>query len=213
MSEHAITEPTPQERYEAALADLTVKQQRFVEEYLICLNATEAARQAKYTHPNKQGPRLLVNVGIQVAVSAGMALHAMPPTEVLHRLAAMARGSAFDIVTIYESPIHTLDGTPVLDTDGNPIVRHFPSLDLQKAHAAGVLHLVKKVTYTAHGPSVELYDAQAALALIGKHHGLFVEKIDISRQEIEAFLDRLRDNLSPEEYARIVALAAGTGAA
>lgn len=28
-------------------------------------------------------------------------------------------------------------------------------------------------------------------------------------REIEAFLDRLKDNLSPEEYARIVALAAG----
>ena len=28
-------------------------------------------------------------------------------------------------------------------------------------------------------------------------------------REIEAFLDRLRDNLPPEEYARIVALAAG----
>jgi hypothetical protein len=169
---------TPQEQYDQALDKLTAKQRTFVEHYLACLNATEAARRADYTHPNKQGPRLLVNVGIQVAVSAGMALHAMPPSEVLHRLAAMGRGSAYDIVTIYESPLHDITGQPILDKEGQPIVRAFPSLDLEKAHERGVLHLVKKVTYTAHGPSVELYDAQAALALLAKHHGLLVERVD-----------------------------------
>jgi phage terminase small subunit len=51
-------------------APLTAKRQRFVEEYLIDLNATAAAGRAGYKHPNKQGPRLLVNVGIAAAKQA-----------------------------------------------------------------------------------------------------------------------------------------------
>lgn len=49
---------------------LTPKQERFVQEYLIDLNATQAANRAGYREPNKQGPRLLVNVGIQAAIAA-----------------------------------------------------------------------------------------------------------------------------------------------
>lgn len=49
---------------------LTPKQQRFVDEYLIEPNATMAADRAGYKHPNKQGPRLLVNVGIEEAITA-----------------------------------------------------------------------------------------------------------------------------------------------
>lgn len=39
----------------------TPQQQRFLEEYLVCLNATEAARRAGYSvrNANKIGPRLL----------------------------------------------------------------------------------------------------------------------------------------------------------
>lgn len=52
---------------------LTPKQQRFVDEYLIDLNATQAAERAGYKEPNKQGPRLLVNVGVQTAIAAATA--------------------------------------------------------------------------------------------------------------------------------------------
>jgi len=41
-----------------------------VNEYLIDLNATAAAARAGYKHPNQQGPRLLVNVGIAAAIQA-----------------------------------------------------------------------------------------------------------------------------------------------
>lgn len=52
---------------------LSLKQERFVAEYLKTGNATEAARQAGYTHPNTQGPRLLVNVCVAAAIAAGQA--------------------------------------------------------------------------------------------------------------------------------------------
>ncbi len=46
---------------------LTNKQERFCDEYLVDLNATQAAIRAGYSKKtaNQQGPRLLVNVGIQ----------------------------------------------------------------------------------------------------------------------------------------------------
>jgi len=49
---------------------MTPKQQAFVEHYAACGNATEAAKEAGYSKPNQQGPRLLVNVGIQAALTA-----------------------------------------------------------------------------------------------------------------------------------------------
>ena len=50
---------------------LTPKQQAFVREYLIDLNATQAAIRAGYSPKtaNASGPRLLVNVGVQKAIA------------------------------------------------------------------------------------------------------------------------------------------------
>ncbi len=52
---------------------LTPKQERFVAEYLVDLNATAAAERAGYEHPNKQGPRMLVNIGIAKAIASAQA--------------------------------------------------------------------------------------------------------------------------------------------
>ena len=52
---------------------LTSKRRIFVLSYLETLSATEAARKAAYKFPNRQGPRLLTNVGIKAAVKEGRA--------------------------------------------------------------------------------------------------------------------------------------------
>jgi len=53
--------------------EITPKQQRFVEEYLVDMNATQAAIRAGYSKQtaNQQGPRLLVNVGVSNAIAEG----------------------------------------------------------------------------------------------------------------------------------------------
>ena len=53
------------------MANLTPKQQRFVEEYLIDLNATQSAIRAGYSErtANEQGSRLLANVSISEAIA------------------------------------------------------------------------------------------------------------------------------------------------
>lgn len=57
------------------MAKLTPKQQRFVDEYLIDLNATQSAIRAGYSPKtaNEQGARLLVNVSISQAIEQSQA--------------------------------------------------------------------------------------------------------------------------------------------
>ena len=57
------------------MSKLNPKQQRFVAEYLIDSNATQAAIRAGYASANADvtGPRLLGNVGIAAAIAAGRA--------------------------------------------------------------------------------------------------------------------------------------------
>lgn len=51
---------------------ITPRQQRFIEEYLVDLNATQAAIRAGYSSKtaHSSGPRLLVNVGVAAAIAA-----------------------------------------------------------------------------------------------------------------------------------------------
>lgn len=176
---------------------LTDKQLVFIERYLTTWNATQAAIDAGYSAKTARvtGPENLSKPAIQAAIAERLAELKMSADEVLVRLSEHARGSIAPFMRI--SPDGELHGFDL--SDDRP------------------LNLLHKVTITKRTVkelteekvSIELYDAQAALALIGKHHGLFVEKIDISHQEIEKFLDTLKNNLSEDEYARIVALAAG----
>ncbi len=61
-----------------------------------------------------------------------------------------------------------------------------PQIDLKQGYERGQLHLVKKLKITEkHGNTteytteIELYDAQIAKTLMGKHHRLFAEKIEV----------------------------------
>ena len=49
---------------------LNFRQQKFVELFMASGNATRSAEQAGYTHPNVQGPRLLVNVSVKAQIEA-----------------------------------------------------------------------------------------------------------------------------------------------
>ena len=149
-------------------AKLTAKQTAFVEHYLTCWNATEAARRAGYSAhtANQQGPRLLVNVGIEVAIAARLSELKMSADEVLTRLSDQARANMDDFVV------------------GD-------YLNLERARDRGKMHLIKKLKVRTttiskpegedvetHDVEVELYDAQAALVHLGRHHKLFTDKIE-----------------------------------
>lgn len=135
---------------------LSRKRRQFVEEYLRCWNASEAARRAGYrTRANTAGERLMSNDDIRKEIARRIAATAMAADEVLLRLADQARADLGDFVKVGKRRVQ---------------------LDLAKAKKAGLLRLVKSIRWTKYGPVLELYDAQAALITLGKHLRLFVER-------------------------------------
>lgn len=148
------------------MAELTNKQQAFVEYYLSCWNASEAARRAGYqSKANVIGSQLLANPSISARIRERLDELKMSANEVLTRLADHARGTMGDFIDPQSM-----------------------SVDLNRAAKAGKLHLVKKVKYVVRTEEdvrtetveFELYDAQSALVHLGKHHKLFTEGLDLT---------------------------------
>lgn len=95
---------------------MTPRQSRFVEEYLIDLNASQAAIRAKYKgDPNTIGPRLLANVGVQEAIARRMAERSKRMEITQDRvLKERARLAFFDVRKLLDNagnplPIQALD--------------------------------------------------------------------------------------------------------
>lgn len=155
--------------------ELTDKQRVFVEEYLVCWNATQAAILAGYSKKTARnlGCETLAKPYIQEIIQARLKEKHLTADEVLARLADQSRGSLSDFIT--------LSG------------RGF-RFDMKKAIENGKLHLIKSITKGPKGTRIELYDAQAALVHIGKHLGLFKEihegKVDIINMSMDEWKAR-----------------------
>jgi phage terminase small subunit len=148
---------------------LNTKQLAFIESYLAHWNATKAAIDAGYSERSARsiGSENLTKPDIQEAIQARLAELKMSADEVLARLTGHARGSI--------APFMRVSG------DGE-----FHGFDLRDDKP---LHLIRKATSikrtfkddrTEHSVTIELHDAQAALALLGKHHKLFTDQVEHS---------------------------------
>ncbi len=176
----ATPEPQPRPEPETPGTDgLTDRQRVFCDEYLRRWNATDAARIAGYLDPEVQGWRLKQNAVVKAAIDARLKAHHLGADEVLARLSDHAQGSMGDFVSLRAN----------LET-GQPE----PVIDLSKAERAGKLHLIKKIRIDDKGVAIELYDADAALALVGKHHELFVDKQKVEG-EVSTRITNLNDLL------------------
>jgi phage terminase small subunit len=133
---------------------LNPKQQLFVQEYLTDLNATAAAERAGYKEPNKQGPRLLVNVGIAAAVAAAQQRLAHKAEIKAERVLAELAALAFS------------DLGQVLDFAGNELQLRRPGDIPESARRALPVDLIE----------FKLWDKRAALVDLGKHLGLWKER-------------------------------------
>lgn len=177
------------------MSDISSKQQKFIDEYILCDNATQAAINAGYSPKTAraQGSRLLTNVDIQAALSELTAKQAMPAEEVLSRLGDMGRADMGDFLDINSMG--------------------FFEIDLNKASELKLTKLIKKVkmrtTTTVqkdgvetetHDIELELYDAQAALEKLGRYHKLFTDKTEITGKDGGAIETKLND----EQYQRTI---------
>lgn len=110
---------------------LTHRQQRFVDEYLIDLNATQAAIRAGYSEKTaySMGQRLLKNVEIQAAIQKAMQKRSQRVDITADRvLTELAKLAFFDI-------------RKLLDDEGKPI--SMQNLDDETAAAIAGLDLVE----------------------------------------------------------------------
>lgn len=150
------------------MAKLNEKQQRFVDEYLIDLNATQAAIRTGYSAKTAdvQGSRLLANVKVQQAISVAMAERSkrtgVNQDRIVQELARVAFVKMTDIV----------DDQGRIRSDAKPD-------DLS------CLESIKyKSSDTDTGSSVErevkLSSKLKALELLGKHLGMWNDKLDVN---------------------------------
>lgn len=158
---------------------LSSKQLAFIDYYLTHWNATKAATLAGYSERSARsiGSENLTKPDIQEAIEARLIELKMSADEVLTRLSDHARGSIADFVTVSEPSTDLENATDMQDAKA---IAGGWRLDLLKAEQSGKLHLIKKLKSGQWGPEIEIHDAQTALALLGKHHGLFTDKVEHS---------------------------------
>lgn len=163
---------------------LTARQRVFVEAYLDCLNATEAARRAQYKKPMQEGWRLLRNAEIAAAVEAGLSSKAMGSSEVLTRLAEMARSDMREFIKFHEET-----GEVWLDVSPEKPLHLIKEIEITKTTKGGIgedeILLDTKI-------KIKLYDAKSALDTLARHHRI------VSSDQPGAVL-----SITPEQLAQM----------
>ena len=150
------------------MAKLTEKQQRFVEEYLVDLNATQAAIRAGYSvkTADVQGSRMLGNVKVQSAIGEAMALR------------SRRTGINQDRVVLELAKIAFVKITDIVDSSGK--IKE----DAKPEDLACIEAVKYKSSSMDNGSSVErevkISPKLKALELLGKHLGMWNDKVDVN---------------------------------
>lgn len=160
---------------------LTPKQQRFVEEYIVDLNATQAAIRAGYSEKTarSKGQQLLTKVDIQAEIRKRTNKHAqetgITKERVLRELACIGMADYTDFVNIQNGRII------VKDTE-----------DIPKA----LRPAITSIRYNSQGQvEVRLADKNRALEMLCRHLGMFndsasnqdaLDKLDKILREVHA---------------------------
>lgn len=144
---------------------LTAKQDRFCREYLADMNATQAAIRSGYSDKTAHvsGPRLLANVNVSKKIEALKAERAksldITAERVLKELARLAFGDPSEIVSVGERGKVTIKPTAQLTEDQR--------------------RTIASISEGPNGLKIKFADKLRALELVGKHIGLFEERIRI----------------------------------
>ena len=190
---------------------LTAKQQRFVEEYIVDLNATKAAIRAGYSVKSARqiGAENLSKPYIQAAIQEAMDRRAVrtdiTADDVLAELAKIGFANLEDYIRVSK------DGDPYVDLSAmtreqaaaisEVSVEDFPEGRGKDAR------MVRKVR-------VKFHDKKSALVDIGKHLGMFKTKVEVSGPDGGPLeVDDLKglSNKELEERLRLIRAAGGSG--
>lgn len=179
---------TQREELVAWETELTPKQRAFVQEYLIDLNATQAAIRAGYSEKSAfvEGSRLLKNAKVGGAVETAMKLRAertdITADMVLKELAKIGFSDIRKAIKWRSHLVEEEDNPEggdiaVVKTIVTNLVELVGSDDLDDETAAAISEISQN---QGGGIKLKLHDKRAALVDIGKHLGMFKEKIEHS---------------------------------
>lgn len=173
----------------AKTGQLTHKQQRFVEEYLIDLNATQAATRAGYSAKTaeQQGHRLLRNARVQAEIAVGQEKLSERAGITQERVLAELGLIGFSNMSDYmrTGP----DGDPYLDFS-----------QLTREQAAALVEVTVEDFKDGRGEDArdvrrvkfKLADKRAALVDIGRHLGMFKDRVEHSGElSVASILDAI----------------------
>lgn len=156
------------------MKNLSPKQEKFVQEYLIDLNATQAAIRAGYSEKTaqEQSSRLLSNVMVKAAISAAKN----------DRNERVKVDQDYVLNKIVETVERCSQAAPVIGKDGKPVLVKTPTGEIVPAYAFDAMAVLKGTDQLAK--HVGLYEAdnkQKAGALA-----------ELPREMVKAIVERLK---------------------
>ena len=147
---------------------MTEKQKRFIAEYMIDLNATQAAIRAGYSPKtaNEQGARLLVNVSIQTELQKAMAER------------SRRTGISQDRVILELARIAFVNPKDVINTKTGEVIENASADDLACIQSVKVKTMDGDKGFSEER-EVKLNDKLRALEMLGKHLGMWNDKVNL----------------------------------
>lgn len=149
---------------------LTAKQERFVAEYLIDLNATQAAKRAGYSErtANEQGSRLLANVKVSAAIAEAQAKRSKRTEITQDRvLAELAKIGFSDLRNVLTNSGAITDVQDWSDEFAGAVA----SVEIVRRSSGEFDDDGKPIPEFVH--KIKTWDKLSALEKLGKHLGMF----------------------------------------
>ena len=187
------------------MAKLNNRQMKFCDEYLVDLNATQAAIRAGYTakYANTNAFKLLQNTAIKEYIQQRQQDRSerteITQDFVLRELMAIASVNATDYARVVEkNATAEVDGRIIqlYDSEGNPVMYRTvePLLteeltDIQKK----ALRVIKK---GRDGFEIQPYDKLKVLELLGRHLGMWDKKTEMDNEEQRARIEKTKAETS-----------------
>lgn len=169
---------------------LTEKQKRFCDEYLVDLNATRAYKKAypsvkKDETARANASRLLTKANIKEYIDKRIKDRQkrteITQDKVLNELAAIAFSNGSKYAKIVERKAYDEEGKPVVDYETG---KQLTYKTVEFKNTDDLTEDEKKAISSIHkgrdGMKVETYDKMKALELLGKHLGMFKDKLELS---------------------------------
>ena len=187
---------------------MTDRQVIFANEYLIDLNGTRAYKEA-YPHvknDNTAAARLMnvpeIKEYIDERIKDRLERIEVTQDDVIQELAAVAFANGSEYAKVVTKPVmmKTPDGdyVPALDSEGNQMYYQAVEITETDELSRRQIKAISGIKQGKNGIELTTYDKVKALELLGRHLGMFKDKVEVSGNVNNPF-----EGLSTEQLLRL----------